>query len=66
MIFSTKMCIRDRCYGTIRGGVSIGTIDEGLRELGRLELVSGAWPSALREVAIEDVYKRQFLHWLLV
>lgn len=43
-----------QCYGTIRGGVSIGTIDEGLRELGRLELVSGAWPSALREVAIEE------------
>lgn len=34
--------------------MSIGTIDEGLRELGRLELVSGAWPSALREVAIEE------------
>lgn len=43
-----------QCYGTTRGGVSVGTIDEGLRELGRLELVSGAWPSALREVAIEE------------
>lgn len=43
-----------QCYGTTRGGVSIGTIDEGLRELGGLELVSGAWPSALREVAIEE------------
>ena len=43
-----------QCYGTTRGGVSIGTIDEGLRELGRLELASGAWPSALREVAIEE------------
>lgn len=45
---------RMQCYGTTRGGVSIGTIDEGLRELGGLELVSGAWPSALREVAIEE------------
>lgn len=43
-----------QCYGTTRGGVSVGTIDEGLRELGRLELASGAWPSALREVAIEE------------
>lgn len=30
-----------QCYGTTRGGVSVGTIDEGLRELGRLELASG-------------------------
>lgn len=35
---------------------TVGTIDENMIEIGRLKLLAGSWPTAEKEIAVEEAY----------